>query len=101
MLARRTGDGHAATVARTARETRATASMDAGFASFARSTRHWKEMIDSPFSSSARNASAPFVRRNESGSSPSGSETTRTGISAASSIPAERIVALCPAASSS
>ena len=101
MLALKTADGHAAIVARTAFETRATASIDDGSASFARSTRHWKDIIDSPFSKSARNCPAPFVLRNESGSSPSGRETTRTGISAASSMPAERMVALWPAASSS
>ena len=80
---------------------RATASTEVGDASFARSARTWKDMIDSALSRSFWKSSAGCFLKYESGSSPSGRDTTLTGISAARKSPAVRIVALCPAASSS
>ena len=88
-------------VAMSSLTTRLTPSTLSGCASFARSARTWKDMIDSAPSSIRRNSSAGCERRNESGSSPPGSDTTRTGTSAASSSRADFTVALRPAASSS
>ena len=91
----------AATVCRTPCTMRPAASGPSGSRSWSRRKPTWKGMMPTASSSTFWNASGGFARRKESGSSPAGSEATRTGSPSASRMAAVRTAALRPAASAS